>query len=79
MTFRVQSGVLKNLRAELNYADSAYSEQGTFEPGADSIVFVTVPDLALSTTVLTEGTAPTTQALTLTTTSVATSQYGFAF
>src|SRR5690348_4787302 len=76
MTFKVQSGVLKNLRAALVYADPAYSEKGTFSAGFDTITFATVPDLTLNTTVLTEGTAPTTQSLTLSTVSLSTAQYG---
>ena len=69
-------GVLENLRAELVYANNAYAEQGTFDPGHDTISFVTIPDLTLSTTILTEGTPPTAQALSLTTVTLATAQYG---
>jgi N4-gp56 family major capsid protein len=76
MTFKIQSGVLENLRAELVYANDEYAEQGSFSPGHDTISFITVPDLTLSTTVLTEGTAPTSQALTLSTTTLSTAQYG---
>ena len=72
----VQNRVLKNLRATLHYADPRYSEQGEFDPGSDTIRFVSVPDLTLSTTVLTEGTPPTAQALTFTTTTLSTAAYG---
>lgn len=78
LRFTVQEGVLTNLRAELVYANETYAEQGHFEKGSDSIVFLTVPDLTLSTTVLTEGTPPTSQALSMTTTSLSTAQYGIA-
>jgi N4-gp56 family major capsid protein len=45
-------------------------------PGFDTLMFVTVPDLAKNTTPLTEGTTPGTKALSITTTTLATTQYG---
>jgi len=76
ITFKVQKKVLENLRAELVWADPAYAESGEFAPGYDTLTFVAVPDLTLTTTPLTEGTAPTANALAITTTTVSTDQYG---
>lgn len=68
--------MLKNLRAALVFADPAYAEQGSFSPGYDTLTFVAVPDLAANTTPLTEGTAPTTRAMSISTVTVSTQQYG---
>jgi len=76
LTFRVQKKVLENLRAELVWADPAYSEMGDFDAGHDTLTFVAVPDLPINTTPLTEGTKPTARALTVSTVSVSTAQYG---
>lgn len=76
LTFKVQRQVLANLRAELVWADSAYAEQGDFDAGHDTITFVAVPDLQINTTPLTEGTPPTARALSISTVSVSTDQYG---
>lgn len=76
ITFKVQTLVLKNLRAQLVFADPAYAEKGEFAQGTDALVFVAFPDLAINTTPLTEGTVPTARALTMTTVSVDTAQYG---
>lgn len=76
ITFKVQREVLKNLRAALVYADEAYADQGSFSPGADTLTFITVPDIAINTTPLTEGTTPTARALTISTVSLSTTQYG---
>lgn len=76
ITFKVQSKVLANLRARLIFADPAYAEKGTFAQGTDALMFVAYPDLALATTALTEGTAPTAKALTQNVVTVSTSQYG---
>ena len=73
---KVQSQVLKNLRAQLVFADPQYSERGTFDRGTDALLFVSFPDLAAATTPLTEGTVPTAQALTMSTVIVDTAQYG---
>lgn len=76
ITFKVQKEVLKNLRAALVWADPAYADEGTFTPGIDTLTFATIPDLAINTTPLTEGTAPTARALTLSTVTLSTTQYG---
>lgn len=76
ITFKVQRKVLENLRASLVYADSAYAEQGTFNPGNDTLMFVSVPDIAINTTPLTEGTKPSARAMSISTVTVTTDQYG---
>src|SRR6266511_938659 len=76
MTFKVQRGVLKNLRANLVFADDSLSEQGEFDSGRDTLMFVAVPDLAINVTPLTEGTRPDKRALTITTVTVSADQYG---
>lgn len=76
ITFKTQKKVLENLRAELFFADPAMAEQGEFDAGTDAILFTNVPDISLSTTPLTEGTAPTTRALTMGTVTIDTEQYG---
>lgn len=76
LTFRVQKKVLENLRAELVWADPAYADMGDFDAGHDTLTFVGVPDLAINTTPLTEGTPPTARALSITTVTVSTAQYG---
>jgi N4-gp56 family major capsid protein len=76
LTFRVQKQVLANLRAELVWADPAYAEMGDFDAGHDTLTFVAVPDLSINTTPLTEGTKPTARAMTISTVSVSTAQYG---
>ena len=64
ITFQIQARVLDNLRASLVYANRAYAEQATLSPGHDTASFVFIPDLAITTTTLTEGVAPTAVALT---------------
>ena len=64
ITFQIQTRVLDNLRASLVYANRAYAEQATLSPGHDTASFVFIPDLAITTTTLTEGVAPTAVALT---------------
>lgn len=76
LTFRVQKKVLENLRAEMVWADPAYAEMGDFDAGRDTLTFVSVPDIALNTTPLTEGTKPTSKAMSISTVSVSTAQYG---
>lgn len=76
MTFKVQRGVLENLRASLVFADERFAEQGEFDPGHDTLMFVNVPDIALNTTPLTEGTRPDKKAMTIGTVTVDTDQYG---
>lgn len=76
MTFKVQRGVLENLRANLVFADERFAEQGTFDAGHDTLMFVNVPDLPINTTPLTEGTRPDKRALSLGTVTIDTDQYG---
>jgi len=78
VTFKVQRKVLQNLRGNLVYADEAFAEQGEFDPGTDALLFTTFADLGTSTTPLVEGTGPTPRALSMTTVSVDTAQYGDA-
>lgn len=78
ITFKVQKNVLENLRASLVFADREFAAEGTFDPGHDTIMFVNVPDLAINTTPLTEGTAPTPKALSLGTVTMSAAQYGDA-
>lgn len=76
--FTVQKGVLANLRSELVYADPQFTEEGRFDSGSDMLTFITVPDLAVSTStdkVQTEGSANTAKALTISTVTVSTDQY----
>jgi len=76
LTFRVQKKVLENLRAALVYADPAFSESGEFDSGHNQLLFISVPDLSINTTPLTEGIRPDKRALSMTTVTVATTQYG---
>jgi N4-gp56 family major capsid protein len=76
MTFKVQRGVLQNLRASLVFADDAFAEQGEFDSGRDTLMFVAVPDLPINVTPLTEGTRPNKRALSITTVTVSADQYG---
>ena len=73
---KVQSTVLPNLRAALVYADPQYAMEGDFDEGTDSLMWVDVPDLAINTTALTEGTRPDKRALSLNTVTCSTTQYG---
>jgi len=76
ITFKVQKKVLENLRASLVFADKRFAEQGEFDPGHDTLMFVNVPDLSINVTPLTEGTRPDKRALTLGTVTVDADQYG---
>ena len=78
VTFTVQSNVLKNLRAELQWANPQWAESGRFDSGTDTLMFTKYPDLSITTplTPLTEGTAPTARALTMETVTIQTAQYG---
>lgn len=78
VTFKVQRKVLANLRNNLVYAQPQFAEQGEFDPGTDTLLFTAFADLGTSTTPLTEGTGPTPRALSMTTVSVDTAQYGDA-
>lgn len=76
ITFKVRRNVLKNLRASLHFADPRWAEQGEFDAGHDTLTFVAVPDLPINVTPLTEAQTPTPRALSITTVSVSTNQYG---
>jgi len=74
----LQSTVLKNLRDKLVWADPSLSEHGTFDKATDQLMFLTYPDLSITTplTPLTEGTPPTARVITMENVRVGTSQYG---
>lgn len=76
ISFKVQSAVLENLRASLVFADPAYSMQGQFDEATDTLMWVSIPDLAINTTALTEGSRPDKRALTMNTVTLSTVQYG---
>jgi len=76
ITFKVQRKVLENLRASLVFADDRFAEQGDFDPGHDTLMFVNVPDLPINVTPLTEGTRPDKRALSIGTVTVDADQYG---
>jgi N4-gp56 family major capsid protein len=72
----LQSKILEPLRAQLVFANKAWAEMGSFQPGADIIKFASYADLAVATTPLTEGTPPTAVALAPSTTQIAATQFG---
>jgi N4-gp56 family major capsid protein len=76
ITFKVQKRVLENLRASLVFADRRFAEEGEFDPGFDTLMFVNVPDLPINVTPLTEGTRPDKRALSIGTVTVDADQYG---
>lgn len=76
ITFKVNRMMLKNLRANLVFADSAYSDDGEYDAGHDVLTFIASPDLPINVTPLTEGQAPNKRALTFTTVTIAAQQYG---
>lgn len=76
VTFEVQTQVLKNLRTMLVYANRDMAEQARLTPGHDIATFVFIPDLADSTTPLTEGTTPTAVAMTVSKVDISCAQYG---
>ncbi len=78
ITFTVQAKVLENLRNELVWANPAWAEQGRFDAASDMLTFLTFPDLSSTTpeTPLTEGSPPTARAITMSTVTVSTAQYG---
>ena len=76
ITFALQRETLKNLRAALVFGDKSVADQGTFDSGTDTITFLNVPDLPINVTTLTEGTPPTKRALSITTVSISSAQYG---
>jgi N4-gp56 family major capsid protein len=76
MGFALRKPALENLRAALVFGNKSFAEMGRFEPGADVIKFATVPDLAVATTPLTEGSPPTAVALSVSATLLDSDQYG---
>lgn len=76
LTFRVQKKVLENLRAALVYADPMFSENGSFDSGTNQLMFISVPDFAVGPLTFTEGGRPEKRALSITTVTVGTTQYG---
>lgn len=76
ITFEVQAAVIENLRAQLVYADPQYAMSGQFDSGTDTLMWVSIPDLSINTTPLTEGTRPDKRALTMNTVTLSTVQYG---
>jgi N4-gp56 family major capsid protein len=76
ITFKIQKGLLANLRANLVFADESLAERGVLAPGFDTMKFVAAADIALNVTPLTEGTRPNTKALTISTVDVSTDQFG---
>lgn len=76
MGFALHKPTLENLRAALQYGNRSWAEMGQFEPGADVIKFATIPDLAVATTPLTEGSPPTAVALSVSAVMLDSDQYG---
>jgi len=78
ITFTVQQKVLQNLRDDLVWANPGLAEQGRFDAASDMLTFLKFPDLSSTTpqTPLTEGSPPTARAITMTTVTVSTNQYG---
>lgn len=72
----IQPAVLENLRAELVFADPQYSRTGSFDSASDELMWVSIPDLPINTTPLTEGTRPDKRALTMNTVTLTTTQMG---
>ena len=70
--------MLRNLRAQLVFADPSFAEQGQFDNGFNTLTFISVPDLPINTVSLTEGAAPTPRALTISTVTITPTQYGDA-
>ena len=77
VTFKVTAKVLANLRDELIWASSEYAEQGDpLGDGFDTLLFTKFPDLTAPSVGLTEGSAPTPDALTMSTVALDTDQFG---
>ena len=78
ITFTVQQMVLRNLRDDLTWANPGMAEQGRFDQGSDMLTFLKFPDVESTTpqTPLTEGTPPAIRAISMTTVTVSTAQYG---
>lgn len=72
----VQDGLLENMRNQLVFGNRAYAEMGRFVPGSDAIKFAAVPDLAVATTPLVEGTPPDAVPLSVEAVTVDADQFG---
>lgn len=72
----IQRKVLENLRGAMVYGNRNFAEMGTFTRGTDSITFISVPDLAVATTPLTEGSPPSSVQLSVDPTVVSAQQFG---
>ncbi len=77
VTAEVKRRVLENLRARFVHAGPyAGPIPGSYVKGTNSFTYTTYPDLAASTTALTEGTAPTAAALSISVDSFSATQIG---
>lgn len=76
VTADVKRRVLENLRANLAHVMIPEPIRAEYVEGTNSFVYATYPDLAVATTALTEGTAPTDNALTISTESFSATQIG---
>ncbi len=77
VTFKVSAKVLQNLRDELIWASAEYAEQGDpLGNGFDTLLFTKFPDLTAPSSGLTEGSAPTADALSMSTVALDTDQFG---
>lgn len=76
VTADVKRRVLENLRARYAHVMPGAFIPAVYSKGTNSFVYVTYPDLSAATTALTEGTAPTANALSISTESFSATQIG---
>lgn len=76
VTADVKRRVLENLRAKHAHVMPGAYIPAMYVKGTNSFVYVTYPDLSAATTALTEGTAPTANALSISTESFSATQIG---
>src|SRR5690348_12871771 len=76
VTADVKKRVLANLRARYAHIAPPNPISASYREGTNSFVYVTYPDLSAATTALTEGTAPTANALSISTDSFSATQIG---
>jgi N4-gp56 family major capsid protein len=76
VTADVKARVLANLRARYAHIAPGSPIPGTYVKGTNSFTYVTYPDLSAATTALTEGTAPTANALSISVDSFSATQIG---
>lgn len=76
VTADVKRRVLENLRAKYAHAMDGNYLPGAYVKGTNSFTYVTYPDLAAATTALSEGTAPTANALSISVDSFSATQIG---